>query len=41
MQFYPDKDQPGQNLPEQIRITTHKKSPDNNRVDVLLNKALG
>lgn len=25
LQFYPDKDQPGKNLPEQIRITTRKK----------------
>ena len=41
MQFYPDKDQPGKNLPEQIRITTRKKTPNNNRVDVLLNKTFG
>ncbi|MCC3152947.1 outer membrane beta-barrel protein [Hymenobacter sp. BT770] len=41
MQFYPDKDQPGKNLPEQIRITTRKKTPSNNRVDVMLNKAFG
>jgi len=41
MQFFPDKDQPGQNLPEQIRITARKKEPDNSRVDVLLNKAFG
>ena len=26
MEFYPDKDQPGKQLPEQIRITTHKSS---------------
>ncbi|GAA4358100.1 hypothetical protein GCM10023185_23320 [Hymenobacter saemangeumensis] len=40
MEFYPDKDQPGQNLPEQIRITANKKQKSN-RVDVALNKALG
>jgi hypothetical protein len=39
MEFYPDKDKPGQNLPEQIRITTRKK--DANRVDVFLNKTFG
>ena len=41
LQFFPDKDQPGKNLPEQIRITTRKKSPDASRVDVVLNKAFG
>ncbi|WP_052732243.1 outer membrane beta-barrel protein [Hymenobacter terrenus] len=41
LQFFPDKDQPGKNLPEQIRITTHKKAANTNRVDVLLNKAFG
>ena len=41
LQFYPDKDQPGKNLPEQIRITTRKKTPNTNRVDVALNKAFG
>ena len=41
LQFYPDKDQPGKNLPEQIRITTRKKTPSTNRVDVVLNKAFG
>jgi hypothetical protein len=41
MQFYPDKDQPGKNLPEQIRITTRKKEANTNRVDVVLNKAFG
>jgi hypothetical protein len=39
LQFYPDKDQPGKNLPEQIRITTRKKEANTNRVDVLLKKA--
>lgn len=41
LQFYPDKDQPGKNLPEQIRITTRKKTPNTNRVDVALNKVFG
>ncbi|WP_235183926.1 outer membrane beta-barrel protein [Hymenobacter sp. IS2118] len=44
VQFYPDKDQPGQNLPEQIRITTHKKTASrssSNGVVVLLNKKFG
>lgn len=41
LQFYPDKDQPGKNLPEQIRITTRKKEVNTNRVDVVLNKAFG
>jgi len=41
VQYYPDKDQPGKNLPEQIRITTRKKAPNTNRVDVLLNKTFG
>ena len=41
LQFYPDKDQPGKNLPEQIRITTRKKTANTNRVDVALNKAFG
>ena len=41
LQFYPDKDQPGKNLPEQIRITTRKKAPNTNRIDVALNKAFG
>ena len=39
--FYPDKDQPGKNLPEQIRITTRKKTANTNRVDVMLNKTFG
>jgi hypothetical protein len=41
MEFYPDKDQPGENLPEQVRITTHKNAANHNRVDVLLNKKFG
>lgn len=41
MEFYPDKDQPGKNMPEQIRITTHKTTTGstNNKVDVLIDKA--
>lgn len=39
LEFYPDKDTPGQRLPEQIRITTHKQNPNAKRVDVALNKA--
>jgi hypothetical protein len=42
MEFYPDKDQPGKNMPEQIRITTHKTADgtaSNNKVDVLMEKA--
>ena len=42
MEFYPDKDQPGKNMPEQIRITTHKTAAgtaSSNKVDVLLDKA--
>ena len=34
MDFYPAQDQPGQNLPEQVRVTTNKNNPDANRVDV-------
>ena len=41
LQFYPDKDQPGKNLPEQIRITTRKKTANSNRVEVMLNKTFG
>ncbi len=43
MEFYPDKDQPGKNMPEQIRITTHKpvgsNAATNNKVDVMIKKA--
>ena len=42
MEFYPDKDQPGKNMPEQIRITTHKTADgtaSNNKVDVVMEKA--
>ena len=42
MEFYPDKDQPGKNMPEQIRVTTHKAAAgtaSNNKVDVLIDKA--
>ena len=37
MEFYPDKDRPGQNLPEQIRITTSKKAASS-KVDVALSR---
>ena len=43
MEFYPDKDQPGKNMPEQIRITTHKptggSTTSTNKVDVMVEKA--
>jgi hypothetical protein len=41
--YFPNQDQPGQNLPEEIRITTRKKAdePRTNRVDVALDKAFG
>lgn len=39
VQFFPDKDQPGQHLPEQIRITTRKKAAHTTRTEVMLNKA--
>lgn len=39
LEFYPDRDTPGQRLPEHIRITTHKQNPNAKRVDVALNKA--
>ena len=42
MEFYPDKDQPGKNMPEQIRITTHKptggSTTSTNKVDVMVEK---
>jgi hypothetical protein len=43
MVFYPDKDQPGKNLPEQVRITTRKKPGTNNnsKVEVMLNRKFG
>ena len=45
MEFYPDKDQPGKNMPEQIRITTYKPTTGSykprNNVEMLLNKKLG
>jgi hypothetical protein len=44
--FYPNKDQPGQNLPEEIRITTRKPVAGDgygpsNKVEVLLEKRFG
>ena len=45
MDFYPDKDHPGQRLPEQVRVTTHKPAAGSagpgNKVEVLLEKKLG
>lgn len=45
MRFYPDKDQPGRNLPEEIRITAHKpgssSEKSDNKVQVFLNKKFG
>ena len=41
MEFYPAKDQPGKNMPEQIRITTHKTAAGtagSNKVEVLVDK---
>ena len=40
MEFYPDKDQPGQNLPEQVRITTHRGQPNTNKMMVVLGRKL-
>ena len=41
-EFFPNQDAPGQNLPEEIRITTHKSGTGaygpSNRVEVLLEK---
>lgn len=45
MRFYPDKDQPGQNLPEEIRITARKPTPDGTKgptkTQVYLNQKFG
>jgi hypothetical protein len=45
MRFYPDKDQPGQNLPEEIRITAHKPGTNGTKgltkTQVFLNKNFG
>ena len=42
MEFYPDKDQPGKNMPEQIRITTRKpvngKADPISKVEVMLER---
>ncbi|RZK32371.1 MAG: PorT family protein, partial [Hymenobacter sp.] len=44
-QFFPNQDSPGQGLPEEVRITTHKSQSAgtvrSNRVDVALGKAFG
>ncbi|GAB3636097.1 hypothetical protein GCM10027422_16870 [Hymenobacter arcticus] len=45
MEFHPNRDQPGKDLPEEIRITTHKAPGQpgdrTSRVDVALDKAFG
>ena len=45
MAFHPSQEQPGQNLPEEIRITTHKPTNSaygpSNKVEVLLEKKFG
>jgi hypothetical protein len=45
MEFFPNQDTPGKNLPEQIRITTRKPAPGaygpSNKVEVLLEKKFG
>lgn len=45
MRFYPDKDQPGKNLPDEIRITARKPGANNSkgatRTQVFLNKKFG
>ena len=44
MEFYPDKDQPGKQLPEQIRITTHKSSAGavtTSKMEALMQKNTG
>jgi len=46
VEFFPNQDQPGQGLPEQIKVTTYKNKPGQNttkasRVDVALNKTFG
>ena len=38
MEFYPDKDRPGRNLPAQVRITAHKQPAGATRVDVDLDQ---
>jgi hypothetical protein len=45
VEFHPNQDQPGQNLPEEIRITTRKQTASaygpSNRIEVLLEKKFG
>ncbi|WP_223649779.1 porin family protein [Hymenobacter psoromatis] len=43
VQYFPNQDQPGQGLPEEVRITTRKRggAARTNRVDVALDKAFG
>ena len=40
VQYFPNQDQPGQGLPEEVRITTRKRT-GTNRVDVALDKMFG
>ena len=40
VQYFPNQDQPGQGLPEEVRITTRKRT-GTNRVDVALDKLFG
>lgn len=45
MRFYPDQDQPGQNLPAEVRITARKPSPgateSTSKTQVFLNRKFG
>jgi hypothetical protein len=47
MEFFPDQDQPGRGLPEQIKVTTYKNKSGqrpygpSNKVEVMLEKKLG
>ncbi|MEJ7664225.1 MAG: hypothetical protein WKG07_34210 [Hymenobacter sp.] len=43
VQYFPNQDQPGQGLPEEVRITTRKRdgADRSNRVDVALDKMFG
>ena len=40
VQYFPNQDQPGQGLPEEVRITTRKRT-GTNRVDVALDRMFG
>ncbi|NML64841.1 PorT family protein [Hymenobacter sp. RP-2-7] len=47
LEFFPNQDQPGQGLPEEIKVTTYKNKPGqrpygpSNKVEVLLEKKFG